>query len=408
MAIVNIFGGILPAGPSVSSTFTTSRRSLAVAVGYVLIVAGLVALVPLIDLARSAGFVARVAGRDAGALGVLARASAGPFEESELRVPSRHGVVRARLYRPRRPVERTVVLTAGVHALGIDEPRVVALAREVARSGLAVVTPELSDLIKYQITPRLPDVIEDVAIWTSRDRGLAPDGRVALVGVSFSGGLSIIAAGRESLRHRVGFTFSFGGHGDLGRTLRYLCTGAYPGASVPPPHDYGAAIILMNVADEVVPASQADGLRHAVSEFLLAAHYSMFDEAKARAQLDRAAAFAATLPEPSRTIAKYVETRDIGRLGPVLLPAVERFPWSEALSPEHNPPPEGPVYLMHGAGDTVIPTVETDRLTAWLRARGVTVRTLVTTLITHADVDRGADPREALKLAWFWSRMLAD
>ena len=391
-----------------TSISSSSRRSRALGVGFALLVAGLVAAVPAIDLARSAGFVARVAHRDTGALGWLARASGGPFEVTELRVPSRHGVVRARLYRPLRPVTRTVILTAGVHALGIDEPRVMALAREVARSGLAVVTPELPDLVKYRITPRLPDVIEDVALWASHERGLAPDDRVALVGVSFSGGLSVIAAGRTSLRHRVAFTFSFGGHGDLGRTLRYLCTGSYPGARVPPPHDYGTAIILMNVADEVVPAAEADGLRRAVSEFLMAAHYSMFDEARARLQLHQATAYAATLPEPSRTVARYVEARDVGRLGQVLLPAVKRFPWSEALSPEHNPPPEGPVYLMHGAGDTVIPTAETEHLAAWLRERGVTVRTLVTPLITHADVDRGADSREALRLAWFWSRMLAD
>ena len=48
---------------------------------------------------------------------------------------------------------------------------------------------------------------------------------VGLMGISFSGGLSIVAAGRPTLRDRVAYVFSFGGHDDLPRVLRYLCTG---------------------------------------------------------------------------------------------------------------------------------------------------------------------------------------
>ena len=46
---------------------------------------------------------------------------------------------------------------------------------------------------------------------------LAPDGRVGIVGISFAGGLSIVAAGRPSIRDKVAFVVSFGGHGDLPR-----------------------------------------------------------------------------------------------------------------------------------------------------------------------------------------------
>ena len=45
------------------------------------------------------------------------------------------------------------------------------------------------------------------------------------LGISFSGGLSIVAAGRESIRDRVAFVMSFGGHGDLARALHYLTSG---------------------------------------------------------------------------------------------------------------------------------------------------------------------------------------
>jgi hypothetical protein len=48
------------------------------------------------------------------------------------------------------------------------------------------------------------------------------------MGISFSGGLSVVAAGRPSLAHRVAYVFSLGGHDDIGRVLRYLCTGREP------------------------------------------------------------------------------------------------------------------------------------------------------------------------------------
>src|SRR5690606_39807528 len=54
------------------------------------------------------------------------------------RVPTRHGEIPARLYRPEGPVDRAVVLTPGVHAMGIDEPRLQRLAGDLAAGGIAV------------------------------------------------------------------------------------------------------------------------------------------------------------------------------------------------------------------------------------------------------------------------------
>ena len=80
---------------------------------------------------------------------------------------------------------------------------------------------------------------------------------------------------------------SFGGHGDLPRTLRYLCTGVQPDGSVRPPHDYGVAIILLGVADRVVPADQVEPLRQAILAFLHASHVDMVDKPQADARVRR-------------------------------------------------------------------------------------------------------------------------
>ena len=71
------------------------------------------------------------------------------------------------------------------------------------------------DLQRFRITPEVTDVIEDAVAWAARQRGLAPDGKVGVLGISFSGGLAVVAAGRPSIRDKVAFVLSFGGHGDL-------------------------------------------------------------------------------------------------------------------------------------------------------------------------------------------------
>ena len=51
-----------------------------------------------------------------------------------------------------------------------------------------------------------------------RDRLPADDRTVGLMGISFGGGLAVVAASR--MADRAGWVLSFGGHGDLPRTLR--------------------------------------------------------------------------------------------------------------------------------------------------------------------------------------------
>ena len=92
---------------------------------------------------------------------------------------------------------------------------------------------------------------------------------------------------------------AFGGHGDLPRTLRYLCTGIQPDGAIRPPHDYGLAIVLLSVADRVVPADQVEPLRTAILSFLEASRLDMVDKAKAAVEFARAKTLAAA-PRRSR------------------------------------------------------------------------------------------------------------
>ncbi|HYO72159.1 MAG TPA: hypothetical protein VEU33_39410, partial [Archangium sp.] len=251
----------------------TRRATLLALVGGLLLVWGLAVPYYL----RGLSLVARAAGMRDGLAGSVSRWGASSVTEEDVRIPSRHGTLRARLFRPERPRGRTVLLSTGVHADGIDEPRLVKLAQDLSAGGLIVLTPELPDLLSYRITPRETDMLEDAALWASARPELARDGRVGLMGISFSGGLSLVAAGRPALAGRVAFAFSLGGHGELSRVLAFLCTGVEPGGQYRKPHDYGVAIILLNVAHRVVPAEQVETLRAGILTFLRASHLALRD-----------------------------------------------------------------------------------------------------------------------------------
>ena len=369
---------------------------------------------------RGFSLVVRAADLD-GWLATLAASGARPYTaDAAGEIPTRHGPVPMRVYRPTGRITRTTLLTPGVHAMGIDEPRLVGLAGDLAASGIAVATIALPDLMRYRFTPAAVDQIEDAARWVADRRDLAPDGRVGLMGISFAGGLSVVAAGRPGLRDKAAYVFSFGGHGDLQRVLRYLCTGleplppGAPAGSKPhlrPPHDYGVAVILIGIADRIVPADQVAPLRHGLETFLTASQLTLVDMELAKNTFTESQTIAASLPEPSKTLMEYVNARNTAALGARLLPVLDRIGDEEyppALSAERSPAPNVPVYLLHGADDTVIPAVESTLLARDLEKRGTEVHALLSGLITHAEVDRTAAAAETWALVGFWAKLLGE
>ena len=358
---------------------------------------------------RAASLFARV-GNVGGRLEALADASARSVTVMPRhKIPVRQGEVEAQFYRPQGAVRRSVLLIPGVHSMGIAEPRLTALAQDLAGSGIAVMTMALPDLMEYQITARSADVIEDAVAWMAGQPELAPDGRVGLIGISFAGGLSIVAAGRPSIRDKVAYVVSFGGHGDLGRVLHYLATGEAvqaPGVVTIPPHDYGVAVILYAAADRVVPPEQVMGLRAGIGTFLLASQLTLVDMKQANTTFVKAREMVKELPEPAATYLMYVNDRNVKALGPILVPHLG-LQADPAASPERAASvPAAPVFLLHGDEDTVIPAAESVVLGSYLRSKGVDTRVLLSQIITHAELDRSAAATETWNLVAFWAEIL--
>jgi dienelactone hydrolase len=339
--------------------------------------------------------------------------------EREVTIPTRRGPMRARLYEPAGSHRRAALLTSGLHASGIDEPRLVRLAQQLAASHIAVVTPDIPELSRFEIAPAITDAIEDAGVWLADESTLAPDRKAALMGISFSGGLSIIAAGRPSLANKVAYVFSLGGHDDLPRVLKYLCTG-HEASPIPdvqlgtardremilPPHDYGVAVILLSVADRVAPPAQVARLREGVRQYLWASALDGgVDKAAAPQAFEAVGKYARSLPEPSATLMRYVIARDVVHLGARLLPLLGSTA-PDGLSVSKTPKPTAPVFLLHGLEDNVIPAVESEYLAADLRGHAP-VRLLLSGLISHAEADRPMHASDVVQLAGFWGDLLS-
>jgi dienelactone hydrolase len=386
-------------------------------VGLIVLVAAWFAARPFV---HGLTFVIRVAEMQ-GRVRSVADLDTRPFKEQDITIPTVRGSMRGRAYTPVESYRRTSLLVSGLHPSGIAEPRLVRLARQLSASGVAVVTPDIPELSQFEISSAITDTIEQSAAWLATDSGLAPDRHVGMMGISFSGGLSIVAAGRPSLSDHVSYVFSFGGHDDLTRVLRYLCTGTAPLPHQPvrlaqdtsdaqftrAPHDYGVAVILLGSADRLVPPAQVAPLRNAVRRYLLASALDTnVDKERAAKEFEELRGVAKTLPQPSATLLRYVNERDVIHLGARLLPYVTQYAADPALSVSKAARPSAPVFLLHGMDDNVIPSIESQYLAEDLRGHAQ-VRLLLSGLISHAEADRPVHVGDVLQLAGFWGDLLS-
>jgi len=393
--------------------YVMRRRGVFAGVFLVAIVAGSFVALPYV---HGLSFVIRAADMQ-GTARRVADFDTKAEREHDVSIPTPRGPLRVRVYEPAGSHRRAALLTSGLHPSGTGEPRLARLARALSASGVVIVTPDIPELSRFEITPAITDTIERSAAWLATESGLAPNQKVALMGISFSGGLSIVAATRPSIANRVTSVFAFGGHDDLPRVLRYLCTGSEP---YPPqqlgrpadqpfvraPHDYGVAVILLGVAERVVPRAQVEPLRTAVRRFLLASALdSNVDKERAAREFAAIRDTAKRMPEPSATLLRYVNDRDVVHLGARLLPFVSYYGGDPALSVSKSPKPSVPIFLLHGMDDNVIPSIESEYLAEDLRGHA-RVRMLLSGLISHAEADRPPHLGDVLQLAGFWGDLL--
>jgi pimeloyl-ACP methyl ester carboxylesterase len=239
--------------------------------------------------------------------------------------------------------------------------------------GLRVLTPELPDSRDYRIQPSDVQAIGDSVQSLQNTTGRP----VGLMGLSFSGGLALMAAAKPPFSNEISFVFSVGAHDDLLRVATFYATEADPLPSGDvertPPNSYGTWVLeYENLEDFVSPADVA-----AIRPVLRTRLYQNWALEK---QL------LANLTQVQK--AEYGKLLDPKQVDAALF-ASNRKHAAEmaAVSPDgHLAGLHVPVYLLHGRGDTLIPFAEAEWLAQDL-PRGTLRGMLISPLIAHVSTN---------------------
>lgn len=392
--------------PSVSSTVSrpwSPRAKRRVAVTAVALLS-LGAVAPAADRhARAAALLLRLSGavtdRSTGAAAWVARRYDHPLEVRDLTLRSGSEPFRARLYLPRGDGPwPAVVIAHGVHYRGIDEPRLLAFARSMARTGVAVLTPQLDALADYRVQPSTVDLLSASALHLS-SQPWARDHRAGVLGLSFAGGLSLRAAADPALRGRLSFVASVGGHHDLGRVSRYLALDELTtpeGTRHEASHDYGLVVFVYAYAERFVDAGSLPVFRESMRTFLHG---------------DRRGAerIAAGLTGDAAWLAGRLLAHDKPAVAPrvvAVLPGLAET-MREGSPAGHLGGVTAPVYLLHGSRDDVIPASESRFAAREFEGRAP-VHLLLTSVVDHVTVQQHPTARQQWDVVHFMAGLLGE
>jgi pimeloyl-ACP methyl ester carboxylesterase len=159
--------------------------------------------------------------------------------------------VKGRIYRPRGG-GRGLLVVPGAAPGGVDDPRVVALARAFAHSRRTIFVPEL-DLYQQRLSEDDLDRIVNAAIGLSEETG-AP---VAMFGFSFGGSYGLVAAADPRLDRRLRLVAVFGAYFDLIGLVQAATTGtSLVGSQAIPWDGHPAASQALQTALEALTSQQ--------------------------------------------------------------------------------------------------------------------------------------------------------
>jgi dienelactone hydrolase len=331
------------------------------------------------------------------ATGALARYGTHPVEVRDLMLTGSHGPIAARRYAPTDvPGAPGVVLLHGVHRLSIDEPRLVRFARAIAESGIVVLTPAIGEIAAYQVDPVSIDTIGAASQQLAADR----DRPVGVIGMSFAGGLALLAAADPRYAPSIRVVLSIGGHDDLARVARFFAEDEAAEPTGPPlrlaAHPYGPLVVAHANAEGFFPPEDVEPARRALRAWL----GEDWNGAKAEQ---------AKLSADSRALVQRLFDGKLHQDPSRFLAAIARLGLRmDRVSPHgHVATLNARVFLLHGAADSVIPPSEARWLMHDLPKTTRPVL-LVSNAIGHVELTGTPTLGDQLALVGFMATMLRE
>jgi acetyl esterase/lipase len=311
---------------------------------------------------------------------LIARIVSHPIHTQDLTLNVESGTVRARLYLPDDlPNAPALVVFHGVHYLGIDEPRLMSFASAMASCGMRVLTPELPDIKDYHVDSTSTKTIGESAHWFAQRTG----GPVGVMGLSFSGGLALVAAADPLYHPDFKFVFAVGSQDSMGRVANYYRTNEdlLPNGTTETltAHEYGPLVLEYQYVEDFVPKQDVAAIRA-----VLRAH--LYEDKTAETTAE------AKLTEPQKLEA--LELMDATSPKTRALIAADNAKHIQELA---GISPDGylktfttPVYLLHGQADNIIPSAETLWMASQLPSESLQA-VLVSPVLSHIDVEAKPD-----------------
>jgi dienelactone hydrolase len=327
------------------------------------------------------------------AAGLATSFASHPFKEEDGTAQTPHGPLRYRLYVPQ-DVKNPggVLLLHGVHHLGIEDPRMWSLARSLASAGVLVMTPELHDLTDYRVTPQTIDVIGDSAVVLSTRMNQA----VGVIGLSFAGGLSLLTAAKPEYAPKIGFVLAIGSHDDMGRVARFFAANVItkPDNAETPfqAHEYGVLVLAYAHLEDFFSPPDIPVAREILRQRL----WELPDAEQNTAALS---------PAGKTELDELLHHRDLLR-EPLLQEIKLHKAEMDSVSPHSTISSlHMPVYLLHGAGDTIIPASETLWLAKDLPQQSVKA-TLISPALVHVNMEDKITWEQQWELMDFMAQVL--
>ncbi|HJX84948.1 MAG TPA: alpha/beta hydrolase, partial [Candidatus Angelobacter sp.] len=220
--------------------------------------------------------------------------------------------------------------------------------------------------------------------------------RVGVMGMSFAGGLSLLAASKPQYADRMGFVLAVGAHDDMARVARFFVDNAIEGPDGKTmgfkAHEYGVLVFAYTHLEGFFSEQDIPVAREVMRQVL----WEQPMEENAGAQLS---------PAGRAMLDQLLHHREA--LHEILLAQIKlHTPEMDAVSPHGK---LGhltvPVYLLHGAGDTLIPSSET----LWL-AHDVPQEeireVLISPALIHVDMDKTVSRSEQWAIISFMAQVL--
>jgi fermentation-respiration switch protein FrsA (DUF1100 family) len=260
------------------------------------------------------------------------------------------------LYLPadKNPLAR-IVLLPGLVSDGRDNPQLVAFAKSLARTGFAVLAPEVETFRSLELSPRdarvIADAVRALSEWS------AMPARVGLAAVSYALGPALIAALEDDVRERIAFVIGVGGYYDLMAATTYATTGCFRRDkgkvwTCRTPNTYGKWVFARINANRIESMPDRSTLQAIAARKLADPEAEIGELMQALGPEGRTVTDLLLNTDPERTPALIAR-----------LPGAVRADF-EALSPANSPLGEirAEVILIHGRNDELIPPTESRKL----------------------------------------------